>query len=76
MCIRDREIAACDAVIVAADREVDLTRFDGKRLLRVPVSDGIHRAEELLREAERAPVYRCVVQTAAAVENPSLGRRI
>ena len=70
------EIAACDAVIVAADREVDLTRFDGKRLLRVPVSDGIHRAEELLREAERAPVYRCVVQTAAAVENPSLGRRI
>ena len=37
------EIAGCDGIIIAADKNVDLARFDGKPLLRVPVSDGINR---------------------------------
>lgn len=36
-------------VIVAADTKVEMDRFDGKRLLEVPVSDGIKRPEELIQ---------------------------
>lgn len=53
------EIANCDGVIIAADKNVDLARFDGKPVLRVPVSDGINRPEELIRKIidGQAPVY-------------------
>lgn len=52
------EIAACDGVLVAADRAVDLDRFNGKPVLRVPVSEAIRRPEELLRAVPDAPVHR------------------
>lgn len=53
------EIAAADGIIIAADKNVDMARFDGKPVLVVPVSDGIHKAEELINKIEsgRAPVY-------------------
>ena len=52
------EIAACDGIIIAADRAVDLSRFHGKPLLQVPVSDGISRPEGLIRRVVegKAPV--------------------
>ncbi len=73
------EIAGCDGIIIAADKNVDLARFDGKPLLRVPVSDGINRPEELIRKIVdgQAPVYHH--QGAAAEEdlgNESTGRRL
>ena len=73
------EIAGCDGVIIAADKNVDLARFDGKPLLRVPVSDGINKPGELIRKIidGQAPVYRH--QGAAAEEdlgNESTGRRL
>lgn len=73
------EIAACDGVIIAADKNVDLARFNGRPLLRVPVSDGINRPEELIRKIidGQAPVYHH--QGAAAEEDAgseSLGRRL
>lgn len=46
-----QEIAACDAIIVAADKKVDTDRFAGKPVIQVPVKDGIHRPEELIKEA-------------------------
>ena len=54
------EIAGCDGIIIAADKNVDLARFDGKPLLRVPVSDGINRPGELIGKITggQAPVYR------------------
>ena len=52
------EIAGAEAVLIAADREVDLSRFRGKPLLRVPVGEGIRRPEELLRLAPSAPVWQ------------------
>lgn len=54
------EIAACAGVIIAADKEVALDRFDGKPLLKVPVSAGINQPEELIQKilAGQAPVYR------------------
>lgn len=62
-----QEIASCEGVIVAADREVDLARFDGIRVLRVPVADAIRRPEELLREVADAPVYRAKKELTAAL---------
>ncbi|NCE66153.1 PTS fructose transporter subunit IIC [Pseudoflavonifractor sp. 524-17] len=53
------EIAACDGIIIAADKNVDLARFDGKPLLRTPVSDGINKPQELIERIVdgQAPVY-------------------
>lgn len=70
------EIAACDGIIIAADKEVDLSRFDGKPVLRVPVSDGIHKPEELIRQAPNAPVYHHTGEKQADTESESLGRKI
>ena len=74
------EIAACDGIIIAADKNVELARFDGKPLLRVPVSDGINRPQELIEKIVngQAPIYHH--QGGGAVEedasNESLGRRL
>lgn len=54
------EIAAADAIIIAADKNVEMARFDGKPVIMVPVADGIHKAEELIKRAVdgTVPVYR------------------
>ena len=71
-----QEIANCDGVIIAADKEVDLARFDGKPVLRVPVSDGIHKPEELIREAPNAPIYHHTGEVVDEVDNESFGRKL
>ena len=43
------EIAACDGIIVAADKNVETSRFDGKPVLFAHVDDGIHKPEQLLQ---------------------------
>ena len=45
------DIREADAVVIAADTEVDLSRFDGKRVLVTGVQDGISRPAELLEQA-------------------------
>ena len=54
------EIREAEAIIIAADKNVEMSRFDGKPVLQVSVADGIHHAEELIRRAlgGEAPVYR------------------
>lgn len=53
------EIEAAEAIIVAADKNVGMARFNGKPVIQVPVADGIHKAEELLTRATSGsvPVY-------------------
>ena len=53
------EIKRADGVIVAADKKVEMPRFDGKHLVNRPVSDGINKAEELINLAveQKAPVF-------------------
>ncbi len=53
------EINRADGVIVAADKKVEMPRFDGKHLVNRPVSDGINKAEELINLAvgQKAPVF-------------------
>lgn len=75
------EIAAADAIIIAADKNVEMSRFDGKPVIMVPVADGIHKAEELIKRAVdgTVPVYH---HTGAAggesvsEGNDSIGRTI
>lgn len=54
------EIEGCDGIIVAADKTVEMSRFDGKKVIHTKVSDGIKIPEELFKriEAGDAPVYR------------------
>ncbi|MBA9086197.1 PTS system fructose-specific IIC component [Fontibacillus solani] len=54
------EIRRASGVIVAADKNVEMARFEGKPVLIRPVSDGIRKPEELIRKAinGEAPIYR------------------
>ncbi|MCX4778769.1 fructose-specific PTS transporter subunit EIIC [Streptomyces sp. NBC_01264] len=54
--LSDNDVREADAVIIAADKEVDLDRFAGKRVLSTGVADGIHKPEELIQRAQSAPV--------------------
>jgi len=53
------EIAEADFIIVAADTQVPMERFAGKKLIECQVSDGISKAEELIERAIKgdAPLY-------------------
>lgn len=42
------EIARAKGVIIAADKAVEMARFDGKALVSRPVADGIKKSEELI----------------------------
>ena len=50
------EIAACDGIIIAADKNVETARFDGKPVLFTRVDDGIHKPEELIGRIRRGEV--------------------
>ena len=57
--LTQEEIDACDGIIVAADKTVSMARFNGKKVIKTKVSDGIKIPEELINriEAGDAPVY-------------------
>lgn len=45
------EIEKADAIIIAADKKVETARFNGKKLIQRPVSDGIRKADDLVDRA-------------------------
>ncbi|HCD46812.1 MAG TPA: PTS fructose transporter subunit IIC, partial [Lachnoclostridium sp.] len=53
------EITAADGIIIAADKNVDMARFDGKRVVMATVTEGIQKGEELIKKAvsPETPVY-------------------
>ncbi|MBM7702169.1 PTS fructose transporter subunit IIABC [Metabacillus iocasae] len=53
------EIENATTIIVAADKQVEMERFNGKKVIQVRVAEGIRRPEELLNRALKgdAPVY-------------------
>ena len=59
--LTDEEIKNAKAIIIAADVKVDLSRFDGKRILKTGVSEGIHKPKELIEKAlnseNEIPIY-------------------
>ena len=75
------DIARADGVIVAADKKVEMDRFDGKKLVNRPVSDGIRKPEELIQLAtnDTAPVFHGEGKDGAADEgnaDGTVGQRI
>ncbi|MDO4292884.1 MAG: fructose-specific PTS transporter subunit EIIC [Eubacteriales bacterium] len=58
--LTDEEIARADCIIIAADTQVPMDRFHGKKLIECQVSDGISKADQLVDRAIAgdAPVYR------------------
>lgn len=66
--LTETEIQEADCIIVAADAEVPMDRFHGKRLIECPVSDGIGKADQLVERAMNGevPVYQS--------GNPNVGK--
>lgn len=48
--LTNREIADADGVIIAADKNVEMARFDGKHVVQTTVSNGIHKPEALIEK--------------------------
>lgn len=49
--LTQEDIEHCKAIIVAADKKVEIARFEGKKVIQVPVRDGISKAQELVEKA-------------------------
>ena len=65
------EIAEAACIIVAADKNVEMARFDGKPVIQTKVANGINKADALLDEAlsGTAPIYHHAGGAAAAEES-------
>lgn len=73
-----KEIEECDGIIVAADKNVEMARFDGKPVISTKVADGIHKPKELIEKIEsgQVPIYHHGGAAASEeVEGESAGRR-
>lgn len=74
------EIENCDGIIVAADKNVEMARFDGKQVLQTKVADGINKPEELIQTIldKKAPTYHHSGAAAQEdrAEGESVGRQI
>ena len=66
--LTDQEIQEADCIIIAADTQVPMDRFDGKKVLARQVSDGINKADELigLAVSGSVPVYKSANAAAGA----------
>ncbi|MCM0663421.1 PTS fructose transporter subunit IIABC [Coprococcus sp. B2-R-112] len=73
--ITDQEIAEADCIIVTADTQVPLDRFDGKKVIIRQVSDGISKADELvdLALSGNVPVYHAAEGAKTEVKSSSGG---
>lgn len=58
--LTDEEIKNAKGIIVAADKNVEMARFDGKNVEIVPVKEGIKNPEGLIKNAlnKTAPIYK------------------
>lgn len=74
------DIKRAQAVIVAADKKIEMNRFDGKPLLNRPVSDGIRKTEALITEAVsgNTPIFHGDNQASSeeSASSTSLGQEI
>lgn len=49
--LTDADIAKASAIIVAADKQVEMARFEGKKVIQVPVVQAMKKPEELINKA-------------------------
>ncbi len=74
------EIAEADVIIIAADKNVEMGRFDGKKVIKASTADAIHHSNELIERATKGdvPVYKHTGSKASAdasLDNESAGRK-
>ena len=79
--LTDEEIAKAKCIIVAADKNVPMARFNGKHVIITKVANGINKADELLDKAmtQDAPIYHHSgndEEASGSVEGESIGRQI
>lgn len=80
--LTEKEISECDGIIVAADKSVEMARFDGKKVICTKVSDGIKIPEELINRIESgdAAVYHYdgakESNTSSKDKNETFGRKL
>lgn len=80
--LTDKEIADACCIIVAADTQVPMERFNGKKVIQCKVADGISKAEQLINRAVKgdAPVFHASGNTGTVQESggdgDSIGHRI
>ena len=75
------EIANCDGIIIAADKSVEVARFDGKPVYSTKVADGIHKPQELINKIvnKEVPVFHSDKKAeggSASVGDESFGRKL
>ena len=75
------EIENCDGIIIAADKNVETARFDGKPVYSTKVADGIHKPEELINKIVNgeAPVFHShshSKEDSSSGGNESIGRQL
>ena len=73
------EIENAKAVIIAADTKIDLSRFDGKKLIKARVADGINKPQELIENvlSNNTPIYHSdTKQESDSQEKEGIGRSI
>lgn len=70
-----KEIEEADCIIVAADAQVPMDRFDGKKVIICQVSDGISKADQLVERAVsgEVPVYHAASGAAIKEESKKSG---
>ncbi|MCF0147925.1 MAG: PTS sugar transporter subunit IIA [Clostridium sp.] len=80
--LTDKEIEEAECIIVAADKKVEMARFNGKKVIQTKVANGIHKSEELINRAISgdAPIYNHNgskdIEDSTSEENESIGRQI
>lgn len=73
-----KEIEDAGCIIVAADAQVPMDRFDGKKVIECQVSDGINKADSLISRAMKgdAPVYHAANAPAQQQAGKSSGGQV
>lgn len=62
------EIAEAAAIMVTSDKQVDMARFAGKRLIETGVKEPIRDAKGLIQRALQAPIYQPDARTQASAD--------
>ena len=75
------DIENAECIIVAADKNVEMARFNGKKVIKTKVADGIHKATELLERASNgnASVYHHESDSSDSdeeVDGEGIGRKL
>ncbi|WP_022761656.1 PTS fructose transporter subunit IIABC [Butyrivibrio sp. AD3002] len=77
--LTDAEIKDADVIIIAADKNVEMGRFNGKKVIKASTADAIHHSSDLIGRAVKgdAPVYQHSgsVTSSASLDNESAGRK-